>query len=126
MPAPAAAGGTNGTDLSYDGIPTVENAYAPEPGSVYQAASLPGYDAARAALDGGDYWGVCVFYDSLPEGVAAGKWQTQFPEDGELERWLISAEELQALENGTEWNEFYFGDLDAAQGLVIVIAGEEE
>ena len=93
---------------------------------MYLAASLPGYDAARAAMDSGEYWGVCVFYDALPDGLLTARWQTKIPEDGELERWQLSAEELQAMENETDWNEFYFGDMEAAQGLVIVIAGEEE
>ena len=96
------------------------------PGSVYRAASLPGYDAARAALDGGEYWGVCVFYDALPEGLLTAQWQTKIPEDGELERWQLSAEELQTLQDETEWDEFYFGEPEAAYGLVLVVAGEEE
>ena len=41
-------------------------------------------------------------------------------------RWQLSAEELQVLEKSTEWNEFYYGDLNADQGLVLVIADEEE
>ena len=99
---------------------------APESGSVYTAGSLPGYDAARAALDSGDYRAVCLFYDRLPEGISTQSWQSKIPEDGEKARWELSAEALQALETGAEWDEFYYGDLDSGLGLVIVVAGEEE
>ncbi len=98
----------------------------PENGSVYAVGSLPGYDVARAALDSGDYRGVCLFYDCLPEGLPDRSWQTKIPEDGEEARWELSAEALTVLESGAEWNEFYYGDLDSGLGLVIVIAGEEE
>ena len=126
-PEPAMSGGSNGADPEADGIPVSdESEYAPAPGSVYLAASLPGYDAARAAMDSGEYWGVCVFYDALPDGLLTARWQTKIPEDGEKARWLLSAEELENLEGGAAWDEFYYGDRDAGQGLVIVIAGEEE
>ncbi len=95
-------------------------------GTVYDVLSLQGYDRARAALDSGSYWGVCVFYDRLPEEVSADGWEREKAGDGELDRWQLSADELRALENGSEWNEFYYGDLNAGRGLVIVIAGEEE
>ena len=126
--APAAAAPTAGSSLGGAAKAPAENSAAPEPGSdsVYRVGSLPGYDLARAALDSGNYWGVCLFYGSLPEDVSTRLWQTRIPEDGEKERWQLSAEELQVLEKSTEWNEFYYGDLNADQGLVLVIAGEEE
>ena len=129
-PVPAsAAGGTASNDQAFraeeaDSIGGAEK--EPENGSVYLAGSLPGYDIARAALDSGDWWGVCIFYGALPEGLGAGSWQTKIPEDGEKERWQLSSEALQALEKGTEWDEFYYGDWNSGQGLVIVIADEEE
>ena len=124
-PAPAAGGSMDDRDRAADGMPgTATNAV--DSGSVYLADSLRGYDFARAALDSGDYWGVCVFYGALPEGLGAGDWQTKIPEAGEKERWLLSQEALQALEKGAAWDEFYYGDLSSGQGLVIVIAGEEE
>ena len=124
-PAPAAGGSMDYGDQAADGIPgTAANGV--ESGSVYLADSLRGYDFARAALDSGDYWGVCVFYGALPEGLGTGEWQTKTPEEGEKERWLLSQEALQALEKGAAWDEFYYGDLSSGQGLVIVIAGEEE
>ena len=133
LPAPqptvAAAGGSgaSGEDRASNGVPAAENGVEePEPGSVYMADSLPAYRLAGEALDSGDYWGVCVFYGALPEELSTARWQTKIPEDGEKERWLLSAEELQALESGAAWDEFYFGDRSAGQGLVIVIAGEEE
>ncbi len=124
-PAPAADDSMDYGDRAVDGIPGTA-ANGAESGSVYLADSLRGYDFARAALDGGDYWGVCVFYGALPEDLGAGDWQRETPESGEKDRWLLSLSELQALEKGTEWDEFYYGDLNAARGLVIVIAGEEE
>ena len=39
---------------------------------------------------------------------------------------LTDAETLRTLETEYPWNEFYYGDLSSGQGLVIVIAGEEE
>ncbi len=127
-PSAASAGGSaNSADPDYDASPVNEALETePMPGSVYLADSLPGYGPAVAAMEGGEYWGVCVFYGGLPEGVGSGNWQTKIPEDGEKERWLLSAEELQALETGAAWDEFYYGDRSAGQGLVIVIAGEEE
>ena len=128
-PTVAAAGGSgaSGEDRASNDVPTTENApEEPMPGSVYMADSLPGYQRARAAMDGGDYWGVFVFYGDLPEGLDTSRWQTKIPEDGEKARWLLSAEELENLEGGAAWDEFYYGDRDAGQGLVIVIAGEEE
>ena len=98
----------------------------PQSDSVYLAASLPGYDAARAALDSGEYWGVCLFYGHLPEGLSTLSWETEAPETGEKARWELSVGDLQALETDSEWNEFYYGDLSAGRGLVLVIAGEEE
>ena len=124
-PAPAADESLDYGDRAADGMPGTA-ANGAESGSVYLADSLRGYDFARAALDSGDYWGVCVFYGALPEGLGTGDWQTKIPEKGEKERWLLSQEALQALEKGTEWDEFYYGDLSSGQGLVIVIAGEEE
>ena len=124
-PAPAAGGSMDDRDRAADGMPGTA-ANGADSGSVYLADSLRGYDFARAALDSGDYWGVCVFYGALPEGLGAGDWQTKNPEVGEKERWLLSQEALQALEKGAAWDEFYYGDLSSGQGLVIVIAGEEE
>ena len=124
-PAPAAAGGMNGADRASDEGAGADG-FAPESGSIYLADSLRGYDFARAALDSGDYWGVCVFYGALPEELGTGSWQTKIPEDGEKERWLLSQDAMQTLEKGAAWDEFYYGDLSSGQGLVIVIAGEEE
>ena len=124
-PAPAAGGSMDYGDRAADEMPGTA-ANGAESGSVYLADSLRGYDFARAALDGGDYWGVCVFYGALPEGLGTGDWQTKTPEDGEKERWQLSQKALQALEKGAAWDEFYYGDLSSGQGLVIVIAGEEE
>ena len=120
--APAANGdnGVPGAAYEYDAWEEPEN------GSVYAVGSLPGYDAARAALDSGDYRGVCLFYERLPEGLSTQSWKSKIPEDGEKARWELSAEELQALETGAEWDEFYYGDLESGLGLVIVIAGKEE
>lgn len=124
-PESIAGGSTNGADRAADEAPGAAND-AGESFSVYLADSLRGYGFARAALDSGDYWGVCVFYGALPEELGAGDWQTKTPEKGEKERWLLSQEALQALEKGAAWDEFYYGDLSSGQGLVIVIAGEEE
>ena len=122
-PAPIAGGSMNGADQASGEAPS---ASGPDSGSVYLADSLRGYGFARAALDSGDWWGVCVFYGALPEGLGTGSWQSKTPGDGEKERWLLSAEALQDLEKGTAWDEFYYGDLNSGQGLVIVIAGKEE
>ena len=112
------------------GMPGAADEYSvweePENGSIYTVGSLPGYDVARAALDSGDYRGVCLFYDRLPEGISTQSWHSRIPEDGEKARWELSAEELQMLETGADWNELYYGDLNSGLGLVIVIAGEEE
>lgn len=125
-----ADGGEVMEDNSLPGASAGGEAPAPEPeataDSVYRAASLPGYDTARAALDSGEYYGVCLFYGSLPEGLSTGSWETRIPEDGELGRWALSAEDVKALETDADWNEFYYGDLTAARGLVIVLADEEE
>jgi len=95
-------------------------------GSVYQATSLPGYETGTAALDGGVYAGVCIFYDQLPDGLMTEGWQTLIPEDGEDARWLLPIREFETLESRAEWNEFYYGDPSADSGLVIVIDGEEK
>ncbi len=134
MPAPTEAPAQeNSTVVKTGGSAAMEDrAEAPAAsegdsfGTVYDVLSLQGYDRARAALDSGSYWGVCVFYDRLPEGVPADSWEAEKAGDGELERWQLSAEELRVLENSSDWNEFYYGDLNAGRGLVIVIAGEEE
>ncbi len=120
--APAAASDSGAPEAAYENGIREE----PENGSVYTVGSLPGYDAARAALDSGDYCCVCLFYGRLSEGISTQGWQMKIPEAGEKERWELSAGDLQALESGAEWDEFYYGDLDAGLGLVIVIAGEEE
>lgn len=117
--APGSAAGENGT------LPQAESEMWDEY-SVYRAGSLPGYDVGRAALGDGDYRSVCIFYGALPETVDTEKWLTERPGEGELNRWLVSAEELRSLETEGGWNEFYYGDLTSGQGLVIVIAGEEE
>ena len=131
LTAESAAGSGSAANGAVRSVPAEPGAMndaldGPDVGSVYLADSLPGYDTARAALNSGDYWGVCVFYGALPEDLGAGAWQRETPESGEKDRWLLSLSELQALEKGTEWDEFYYGDLNAARGLVIVIAGEEE
>lgn len=96
------------------------------PASVYSALSLPGGDAARNALAAGDWCGVCVFYDALPEGLPADSWEPGEPAAGEKERWLLSAEDLRELRENAACDEIYFGDLSAGQGLVITVAGQEE
>ena len=134
MPAPAEAHAQENSTVVKTGSSAAMEDRAEAPaasegdsfGAVYDVLSLQGYDRARAALDSGSYWGVCVFYDRLPEGVSADSWEAEKAGDGELERWQLSAEELRVLENSSEWNEFYYGDLNAGRGLVIVIAGEEE
>ncbi len=100
---------------------------APEaPASVYMTSSLAGYDVGRSALGDGDYSAVCIFYDELPEDCDSARWQAQRPGEGELERWLVTAKELKVLEAEQAWDEYYFGDLSSGQGLVVVIAVEEE
>ena len=103
-----------------------EAAGAEEPSSVYMTSSLAGYDIGRSALGDGDYCAVCIFYDALPEDCDTSHWQAQRPAEGELERWLVTAKELKVLEAEQTWNEYYFGDLSSGQGLVVVIAAEEE
>lgn len=126
MPAPSLAAEAPGSAAGDVGtLPQAENEMLDE-GSVYRSGSLPGYDVGRAALGDGDYRSVCIFYGALPETVDTEKWLTERPGEGELNRWLVSAEELRSLETEGGWNEFYYGDLTSGQGLVIVIAGEEE
>ncbi len=121
------SGGETPRDPEAPAAPAENGAWAEgEFDSVYRAYSLPGYDRARAALDSGDYWGVCLFYDRLPEEVSAASWQEAASGEGELQRWELTVGELQALEKDAEWNEFYYGDLTADRGLVIMIAHEEE
>lgn len=96
------------------------------PASVYMTSSLAGYDIGRSALGDGDYSAVCIFYDELPEDCDTARWQAQRPGEGELERWLVTAKELKVLEAEQAWDEYYFGDLSSGQGLVVVIAVEEE
>lgn len=103
----------------------VRNDAVNEP-SVYEADSLRGYEIGRSALGDGDYACVCIFYNALPEKLSTVGWLEQRPEEGELGRWLTDAETLRTLETEYPWNEFYYGDLSSGQGLVIVIAGEEE
>lgn len=96
------------------------------PASVYMTSSLAGYNIGRSALGDGDYSAVCIFYDELPENCDTARWQAQRPGEGELERWLVTAKELKVLEAEQAWDEYYFGDLSSGQGLVVVIAVEEE
>lgn len=131
MPVPAATAALEATEeeppvkSSAEGaIPEAAN--DDRDSSVYSAGSLPGYDVGRAALGDGDYRSVCIFYDPMPESVDTEEWLTERPGEGELNRWLVSAEELRRLENEGGWNEFYYGDLTSGQGLVILIAVEEE
>jgi len=131
MGAPASAAEKNEAvyeselrDEADEAVP--EAAGVEEPTSVYKTGSLAGYDVGRSALGDGDYSAVCIFYDALPEDCDTSRWQTQRPAEGELERWLVTAQELKALEAEQTWNEFYFGDLSSGQGLVVVIAAEEE
>ena len=126
FPAAASEGRSGLSDEESEEVPTRNNEMKEPADSVYSAGSLPGYDAGRAALGDGDYRSVCIFYDALPETADTEKWLAERPGEGELYRWLVSAEELRSLETGGGWNEFYYGDLTSGQGLVIVIAGEEE
>ena len=125
-PAAASDGRSDLADEASEEVPTRNNELKEPDDSVYSAGSLPGYDVGRAALGDGDYRSVCIFYDALPETADTEKWLAERPGEGELYRWLVSAEELRSLETGGGWNEFYYGDLISGQGLVIVIAGEEE
>lgn len=131
MGAPASAAEKNEAvyeselrDEADEAVP--EAAGVEEPTSVYMTSSLAGYDIGRSALGDGDYSAVCIFYDELPEDCDTARWQAQRPGEGELERWLVTAKELKVLEAEQAWDEYYFGDLSSGQGLVVVIAVEEE
>ena len=97
-----------------------------EPASPYLTDSLRGSDAGLSAMDEGDYYGVIVFYDALPEGISQKDWAMQTPREEELGRWLVPAEDLKGLLEAGICDEVYFGDRMAGQGLVLLVAGEEE
>ena len=97
-----------------------------EPASPYLTGSLRGSDAGFSALGEGNYFGVFVFYDALPEGVSQKDWAMQTPREGEQARWLVPAEALEALLEAGACDEVYFGDRMAGQGLVLLVAAEEE
>ncbi len=97
-----------------------------EPASPYLTDSLRGSGAGFSAMDEGDFYGVIVFYDVLPEGVSQKDWAMQTPREEELGRWLVPAEDLEGLLEAGLCDEVYFGDRMAGQGLVLLVAGEEE
>ncbi|MBR4703737.1 MAG: zf-HC2 domain-containing protein [Oscillospiraceae bacterium] len=97
-----------------------------EPASPYLTDSLRGSDAGLSAMGEGEFYGVIVFYDALPEGVSQKDWAMQTPREGELGRWLVPAEDLKGLLDAGICDEVYFGDRMAGQGLVLLVAAEEE
>jgi len=119
IPMPAEAGSSDGF------FNAAEAPAETEPGSVYQAASLRGYDLGRAALDGGEWYAVCICY-ALPERTSRADWLPLTPGEGELGRWSVTRETGEALMAEECFDEIYFGDLQAGEVLVLLIAGEEE
>ena len=97
-----------------------------EPASPYLTDSLRGSDAGLSAMGEGEFFGVIVFYDALPEGVSQKEWAMQTPREGEKARWLVPAEDLEGLLEAGICDEVYFGDRMAGQGLVLLVASEEE
>ncbi len=128
--APTAANDTAAPPIEAAAAPPPEAAAAPdavwEAPTSYMTDTLRGSQAGLLAVKEGDYHSVLVFYDALPEDVSTENWAMQTPREGELRRWLVSAEELQGLMESGSCDEVYFGDGLAGQGLVLLIAVEEE
>ncbi len=140
-PVPAAGSAVPDTEASEESVAYAASGAMPEPGaanapkeaaapeepaSPYLTDSLRGSDAGLSAMNEGNYFGVFVFYDALPEGVSQKDWAMQTPREGELGRWLVPAEDLESLLEAGICDEVYFGDRMAGQGLVLLVAAEEE
>jgi|GEM_PF-1926898 len=122
VPMPAALPAPEADTELFD---TVEAPAEAAPSSVYDAASLRGYDLGRAALDEGEWYAVCICY-TLPERIAPADWLPLTPGEGEIGRWSVSRETADALMAEGHLDEIYFGDLQAGEALVLLIADEKE
>jgi len=95
VPMPAALPAPEADTELFD---TVEAPAEAAPSSVYDAASLRGYDLGRAALDEGEWYAVCICY-TLPERIAPADWLPLTPGEGEIGRWSVSRETADAALN---------------------------
>ena len=100
-------------DTETDAEPTLKSA----PESVYNAAHLPGYEIGLRELASADCCAVGILY-ALPEGYPAGSWVEVIAPAGQR-RWVVKREAMDALTAEGLFDEVYYGDLLASEGLII-------
>ena len=100
-------------DTETDAEPTLKSA----PESVYNAAHLPGYEVGLAELASADCCAVGILY-ALPEGYPAENWTEVIAPSGQR-RWVVKHEAMDALTAEGLFDEVYYGDLLASEGLII-------
>lgn len=87
------------------------------PESVYNAAHLPGYEIGLEELASADCCAVGILY-ALPEGYPAENWTEVIAPSGQR-RWVVKREAMDALTAKGLFDEVYYGDLLASEGLII-------
>ena len=102
-----------------------EDADGSEVASIYDASTLRGYNAGMEALEeAGSYSAVGILY-AMPDGLPGRKWKKQDAPEGQL-RWLVKKEVMDELSADSVFDELYYGDLLAENGLIIELIDEED
>lgn len=91
----------------------------------YRVEELPGYAVYQSLKKNAPYYSVCILYGVLPESVSAENGCTQLEAPEGQQRWSVPLETVLALELNEEFDEIYYADLMADQGLVVVLQEEE-
>lgn len=121
--APAAANGSvEAAEEEKAPLPDADDA---EIVSIYDASTLRGYNAGMAALSSDEgYAAVGILY-SLPDGLPGKKWKPQDAPAGQR-RWLVKKELMDELAADDLFDELYYGDLLAGNGLIIELIDKED
>ena len=109
-------------------IPDSENDVAADGsfGSIYDASTLRGYAAGMDALQEEESYAAVGILYALQEGLPDRQWKAQQDAPAGQRRWLVKKSVMDRLAESNTFDELYYGDLLAENGLIIELTDEED
>lgn len=93
--------------------------------NIYDASNLRGYDTGMEVLNGATAYAAVGILYTMPEGLPGQKWQELIAPVGQR-RWLVKKSVMDKLAADNVFDELYFGDLLADNGMIIELTDGED